>query len=79
MPKSKSQKKEGKSINLKEDDLSLSDAKNEIKKEGLDIEEPVGFKHVKEPKNKFNPFFLIVVSSLATASFGLAGAFLINN
>ena len=79
MPKPKSQKKEGKSINLKEDDLSLSDAKNEIKKEGLDIEEPVGFKHVKEPKNKFNPFFLIVVSSLATASFGLAGAFLINN
>ena len=79
MPKSKSQKKEGKSINFKEDDLSLSDAKNEIKKEGLDIEEPVGFKHVKEPKNKFNSFFLIVVSSLATASFGLAGAFLINN
>ena len=57
MPKPKSQKKEGKSINLKEDDLSLSDAKNEIKKEGLDIEEPVGFKHVKEPKNKFNSFF----------------------
>ena len=74
-----SRKKEGKSINLKEDDLSLSDAKNEIKKEGLDIEEPVGFKHVKEPKNKFNSFFLIVLSSLATASFGLAGAFLINN
>ena len=79
MPKPKSQKKESKSINLKEDDLSSSDAKNEIKKEGLDIEEPVGFKNVKEPKNKFNSFFLIVVSSLATASFGLAGAFLINN
>jgi len=35
MPKPKSQKKESESINLKEDDLSLSDAKNEIKKEGL--------------------------------------------
>ena len=58
MPKPKSQKKEGKSINSKEDDLSLSDAINEIKKEGLDIEEPVGLKHVKEPKNKFNSFFL---------------------
>ena len=32
MPKPKSQKKEGKRINFKEDDLSLSDAKNEIKK-----------------------------------------------
>ena len=79
MPKPKSQKKEGKSINLKEDDLSLSDAKNEIRKESSDIEKSIGFNHIKEPKNKFNSFFLIVLSSLATASFGLVGAFLITN
>ena len=79
MPKPKSQKKESKRNSFKEDDLSLSDVQNEIKKEGLDVEKPVGFNHIKEPKNKFNSFFLIVLSSLATASFGLAGAFLLNN
>ena len=79
MPKPKSQKKESKTTNFKEDDLSLSDAKNEIKKESSDIEKPIGFNHIKEPKNKFNSFFLIVLSSLATASFGLVGAFLITN
>ena len=79
MPKPKSQKKESKTTNFKEDDLSLSDAKNEIKKESSDIEKPIGFNHIKDPKNKVNSFFLIVLSSLATASFGLVGAFLINN
>ena len=79
MPKPKSQKKESDSTDLKEADLSLNDEKNETKKEGLEIEKPRSVNHIKEPKNKLNPFLLMGLSGLATASFGLLGVFLINN
>jgi len=79
MPKPKSQKKESDGTDLKEADLSLNDEKNETKKEGLEIEKPRSVNHIKEPKNKLNPFLLMGLSGLATASFGLLGVFLINN
>ncbi len=40
MPKPKSKKKESDGSDLNEADLSLNDEKNEIKKEGLEIEKP---------------------------------------
>ena len=80
MPKPKSQKKESDGTDLREADSSLNDEKNETKKEGLEIEKSRSVNHIKEPKkNKLNPFLLIGLSGLATASFGLLGVFLINN
>ena len=79
MPKRKFQKKESDGTDLKEADLSLNDEKNETKKEGLEIKKPRSVNHIKEPKNKLNPFLLMGLSGLATASFGLLGVFLINN
>ena len=79
MSKPKSQKKERDSASFKENDLSSSGEKKEIKQESLNINEPVAATSIKSSKNKSNSFFVIVLSGLATASFGLGTAFFINN
>ena len=79
MSKPKSQNKERDSASFKENDLSSSGEKKEIKQESLNINEPVAATSIKSSKNKSNSFFVIVLSGLATASFGLGTAFFINN
>jgi hypothetical protein len=79
MSKLKSQNKERDSASFKENDLSSSGEKKEIKQESLNINEPVAATSIKSSKNKSNSFFVIVLSGLATASFGLGTAFFINN
>ena len=76
MSKPKSQNKERDSASFKENDLSSSGEKKEIKQESLNINEPVAATSIKSSKNKSNSFFVIVLSGLATASLALGQLFL---
>jgi len=79
MPKHKPQKKESESTNFNEGDLSSNGEKNEIKQENFQVDELAVAASKIEAKNTFNYIYLIFLSGLAAAIFGLGAALFINN
>jgi hypothetical protein len=79
MPKPNSKKKESISANLQEDDLPSNFEKSEIENDTLILGEAAPSARKNDQKSKAIYFVLIIASGLATATFGLGGAFLINS
>ncbi|MDA9609373.1 hypothetical protein N9S42_00095 [Paracoccaceae bacterium] len=79
MPKHKPEKRESESTNFNEGDLSSNGEKNEIKQENFQVDELAGAASKKEAKNIFKYIYLIFLSGLATAIFGLGAALFLNN
>jgi hypothetical protein len=79
MPKPNSKKKESVSANLQEDDLPSNFEKSEIENDTLILGEAAPSARKNDQKSKAIYFVIIIASGLATATFGLGGAFLINS
>jgi hypothetical protein len=79
MPKPNSKKKESISANLQEDDLPSNFEKSEIENDTLILGEAAPSARKNDQKSKAIYFVIIIASGLATATFGLGGAFLINS
>lgn len=79
MPKPNSKKKESVSANLQEDDLPSNFEKSEIENDTLILGEEAPSARKNDQKSKAIYFVIIIASGLATATFGLGGAFLINS
>tara|TARA_B100001113_G_scaffold350866_1_gene348848 strand:- start:2695 stop:3840 length:1146 start_codon:yes stop_codon:yes gene_type:complete len=79
MPKPNSKKKESVSANSQEDDLPSNSEKSEIENDTLILGEAAPSARKNDQKSKAIYFVLIIASGLATATFGLGGAFLINS
>ena len=79
MPKPNSKKKESVSANLQEDELPSNFEKSEIENDTLILGEAAPSARKNDKKSKAIYFVIIIASGLATATFGLGGAFLINS
>jgi len=79
MPKPNSKKKESVSANSQEDDLPSNSEKSEIENDTLILGEAAPSARKNDQKSKAIYFVIIIASGLATATFGLGGAFLINS
>jgi len=79
MPKPNSKKKESVSANLQEDDLPSNFEKSEIENDTLILGKAAPSARKNDQKSKAIYFVIIIASGLATATFGLGGAFLINS
>lgn len=79
MPKPNSKKKESVSANLQEDDLPSNFEKSEIENDTLILGEAAPSARKNDQKSKAIYFVIIIASGLATATFGLGGAYLINS
>jgi hypothetical protein len=79
MPKPNSKKKESVSANLQEDDLPSNFEESEIENDTLILGEVAPSARKNNQKSKAIYFVIIIASGLATATFGLGGAFLINS
>jgi len=79
MPKPNSKKKESVSANLQEDDLPSNFEKSEIENDTLILGKAAPSVRKNDQKSKAIYFVIIIASGLATATFGLGGAFLINS